>query len=95
MSDLLKSLFGKKKHLADLAAAITGRLTREWREQKVAEASPLADEMTDLNYDNPITSGDAWPQLSSKLAAASCRSLHASSQRRDASATFSFACPTN
>jgi hypothetical protein len=50
----------------------------------------LADEMTELGFDNRIPKEFAWSKLSSKVAAASRRSSGSKKQRRDASATFIF-----
>ena len=55
----------------------------------------LADEMTELGFDNPIPKQFAWSELSSKVAGASRLSFQASPQRRDASATFSLSCLKN
>jgi hypothetical protein len=55
----------------------------------------LADEMTELGFDNPIPDEFKWSELSSKVAAASRRNFHGYPQRRDASATLSLSCLTN
>ena len=48
----------------------------------------LADEMTELGFDNPIPQKFAWSELSSKVAEASRLSSWTQDQRRDASATI-------
>ncbi len=45
----------------------------------------LADEMTELGFDNPIPVEFQWSELSSKVAAASRLSFSGQNQRRDAS----------
>ncbi|GAA5483469.1 type I restriction-modification system subunit M N-terminal domain-containing protein [Haloferula sargassicola] len=55
----------------------------------------LADEMTELGFDNPIPAEFQWSELSNKVAAASRRSLSGRTQRRVTSATLVPSWPTN